>query len=1484
LTSAARVLEETLNRLEDMEAATLAWGFPEATLSHDELSDAIYHALDATGSSTSVDDVIRDMEDAGLVFRALEGDREGYRTRIAETVRLLATLRQLFPRHVETGTWRAAPQLVHDYRIVTRARRFPQRDISASDAVSTVARAVDLPSASVAALHAVTGTTTAAPRVLSGFQVRATTGVLAATTGRGGGATVVCAGTGAGKTLAFYLPALAAVAPDLGSPMWTKVVAVYPRIELLRDQLTSAVREVAALDGVGARPVRLGALFGSTPHSAYAVEAFKWRRLGDSFACPLLRCPTDGCSGDLMWPESSRRSEHEQLRCTSCHREIDGERLALTRKSLQQSPPDILFTTTETLHRQLSSPLLRSVIGARPGAPRPPRLLLLDEAHTYSGLAGAQASLVLRRWRHAVGGSPHVVALSATLTDPRGFVERLASVPNESITTVQAEEDELVERGSEHLVALRGNPMSGSALLSTTIQAAMLLRRMLDRQRGTSRGLYGSRLFAFTDNLDVTNRLLANLRDAEARTPWGAPRRSSGGTSPDPLAALRLPEGSDVEERRGEGQVWDAPLALGHELTAPGLVVTRTSSQDSGVDPRSDIVVATASLEVGFDDDRVGTILQHKAPRNAAGFIQRKGRAGRSQEMRPLLVAVLSDYGRDRIAYQGYDQLLSPSVSPEPLPVDNLHALRMQATAAALDYLAVRLARLGDQATNDLWTVLASPPEDQAREDRWRPPIRRAQEKALQCLRGLLANPAEQERLADHLRDALRLDERQLATVMWLPPRSLMLAALPTLLRRLEDGWEAEIPVARNPLPEYLAANLFTDLNVPEVVVTAPRPEGEEQELLPVRQALTELTPGRLTRRFSISDVAARHWIPIDPDQPGIDIATFIDEQRELGEIRFRDGSEIGRRRLLRPLAARLFQAPLRVRDSQSSRLDWRTVVAPTGAGDALGLPATRLRPALETLIAHTHAAACEVDLARFAVRATADDPQDADRSVTVELTESGESVAVGYRAPYDAIRVPVTLPADLLDRITRNPELLRALRRRRFEQGVQALPALAATSTFTRGWIAELYLAAYGASVAANGCDGPTARGLLRKAGVGTCLERALGVIFEARRGVDEGDDNDDTRAVRRLREAIRRPEVGPQLDALAGGLADPITEHDLHWVGALLRVTLAAAVREAAQRLCPRVDVESLELARDDGPDDDSDSSMWLIEASLGGAGVVEEVARAARDEPAQFADLILSVLGPTEFERAHADLVATATLAETDEVTAELIERARGQRGARASASALDELVAALRQHGITAPAATRTALAARVLRPGATLATLRFAGACMARWDAIEEAAGVEIDARAVAYALRLDEALESTLVLGVNRDLDDRWRYSQVYGLLWPRGHAARASALEAYSPYAELPRPERLLAVAASDVAVHRVDVATSEWRSRVDEALGSDGECVIHGSPASVRGALHALALEPVDLGLIQAYPRVAGVDRFGTSTQALLRLDEIA
>ncbi|MCP5939631.1 DEAD/DEAH box helicase, partial [Klebsiella pneumoniae] len=90
---------------------------------------------------------------------------------------------------------------------------------------------------------------------------------------------------------------------------------------------------------------------------------------------------------------------------------------------------------------------------------------------------------------------------------------------------------------------------------------------------------------------------------------------------------------SDERSKIELGQNWKAAMDIGHDLSQ-NKVISRTSSQDAGVNAQADVVVATSSLEVGYNDPLVGAVLQHKAPNDVASYLQRKGRAGRPRGMR----------------------------------------------------------------------------------------------------------------------------------------------------------------------------------------------------------------------------------------------------------------------------------------------------------------------------------------------------------------------------------------------------------------------------------------------------------------------------------------------------------------------------------------------------------------------------------------------------------------------------------------------------------------------------------------------------------------------------------------------------------------------------------------------------------------------------------------------------------------------------------
>ncbi|WP_199555737.1 DEAD/DEAH box helicase [Sandaracinobacteroides hominis] len=417
---------------------------------------------------------------------------------------------------MRSAVWKGAPSLVADFRVDCRPRRFPQRR--------------RLPADILAEHQAVLGSsplrqdlwsalTSRAGMRLAGFQERAALRLSAATDD---GGTIVTAGTGSGKTIAFYLPGMIRIGEATGSDHWVKAIAIYPRIELLKDQFAEAFRMARTIDQTlaahGRRPLVIGALFGKTPTRATRQELTdkSWVRRGEDFICPWMRCTL--CDGELVWRGADIATGTERLVCVQqgCGAQIGDDQIVLTRTRLQRTPPDILFTTTEILNQRLSDHWMRGLFGVGLPAARKPLLALLDEVHTYEGATGAQAALTLRRWRHLLGAPITWVGLSATLGDAARFFSDLTGAALDDVVEITPTLEEFEEQGAEYQILLRGDPASRASLLSTTIQTSMLLPRLLDPPGATNTsGTVGRRAFLFTDDLDVTNRLYDDLRDAD---------------------------------------------------------------------------------------------------------------------------------------------------------------------------------------------------------------------------------------------------------------------------------------------------------------------------------------------------------------------------------------------------------------------------------------------------------------------------------------------------------------------------------------------------------------------------------------------------------------------------------------------------------------------------------------------------------------------------------------------------------------------------------------------------------------------------------------------------------------------------------------------------------------------------------------------------------------------------------------------------------
>lgn len=1504
-----------LDTLERSEQALLTWGLVDGFFSEEEIeerSSAFFEQCVQGGHDpgyASEFELVRELCDDGLLWRLpYSADGTRYRTRFAEAIRLFSTLRQIFP-DAQRRAWRSAPRLVSDFRLLRTPRRFPRRHVPVGDLLERIRARVTVSPIQVDITSALLGKGSSHELRLADFQVNATARILAAAKVRRVSGTVVCAGTGSGKTLAFYLPTYLAIAETLDAGAWTRCLAIYPRKELLKDQLREAIanarRMRPALTKHNRRGVVIGALYGDVPADASGVTG-KWPQHTyqgrPASRCPYLVCPE--CGGAMVWTGEDVSNGIERLMCVrrGCDGRLEHDEVRLTRERMFASPPDLLFTTTEMMNQRLSAVGYGRLFGIGIAPEQQPRFVLIDEVHTYEGTDGAQVAYLLRRWRHRARTRPHFVGLSATLADASRFFSELVGVGPGDISEITPGTNELDYEGAEYQVALRGDPATGTSLLSTSIQSAMLLRRIIAPAPGCAH--LGSRVFAFTDNLDAVNRLYHDLLDAEGRNATGGLIRQLGS-----LANLRARTSPNAGERFDVGQNWAIVEDAGHSLADGETArVGRTSSQDPGVAPDADIVVATSSLEVGFDDPEVGAVLQHKAPQTASAFLQRKGRAGRRRSTRPWTVAVLSDWGRDRRAYQSYERLFSPTIDARYLPLDNPAILRMQGTYTLIDWLGAKIP-LRDGP--DPWLDVASPARPGT-------PKARRQKVYEHWLRRLLDQADVREEFATYLERALNISSETATALLWEAPRSLLMNAVPTLLRRLEtdfsraDGQGLDLHTWQAPLPDFVPRALFSDLQLPEIAVRLPayRRNEARSELMPFIQALTEFAPGRVSRRFGVVDANERHWV--DPGADGtnsIPVASFCPsvDRRDLGHFRFVEhGQEIAIR-VFRPHAVNVVLPAARVRTSSNATLEWRTeLVAPTEPHSVDVPVGSAWATVIDAVRFCTHHLGLPMEVRRFAIGAQATIVRDGfprvDRTIGFhEVTPNGsdERVALGVAADVDAIELRIRYRAPLHVLCNADGRLLRGLRNARFRFLVSDATSLDGIANFfQREWLAQVYLASVTIQALQTNTDVSQARAAVLS-GVSVVSPNDLAATIL--HWDDQGGSPAQSGQPRRLQELqglLQRADVMRAVNDAASVLVDAPNETWEPWLRARFKATLGAAITQAAHDVCPQTDPDTLYVdvegfSRAHQPDPRSlHDTLWLTESSVGGGGVVEALLEAYADDPRRFFNLLEGALGPSDLENVADDLGRTVACAASGQARYDALKQSfvalRTAESHAGKASALAALRANLSDAGILPTPTFLVALNARILGPGTNDRTDAFLARLVAEWDAAEQRLGIDVDTRALALVHSRDTALETALAIVPEGRTDDAravWRYGVLYGMLWLRGSDLRSQMLRPNNPFGRRIECDRLLVLAAVPQRREAVSVQDPSWFENVSKVLARDGVAELTGpvgDETRLAGALHLVSAEAIDVAGVLVHARLSGVRRDDNAWRATIELPE--
>jgi hypothetical protein len=1245
-------------------------------------------------------------------------------------------------------------------------------------------------------------------------------------------------------------------------------------------------------------------LLGHTPYERwfrkdgggkYICEKYGWKRVANGFVVPFLKSPIEP-DQELVWRNADREANRTCLyRSTGRINEPDvlDKTLILTREQLRSTPPDVLFLSLEMLNREMGNPEWSNTFGMGRGNLKP-RLLLLDEVHAYEGATGAQAAWVLRRWRFwSTGRNLHVVGLSATLKEAPRHLGLVVGIPPSSIKEFRPLQDELTIEGMEYNLLVKGDPTSGASLLATSIQCGMLLARLMTPRHqmptadsGAVRGdaLFGRKVFGFTDNLDGLNRWYSDMVDAEQKR-----RLAKLRLHPDYRRPRQEVPPAVLAQMQRQGQVWDLPRKLGHDLMQP-LMVTRCSSQDPGASAGSDIIVASSSLEVGYDDPEVGAILHHKKPSSLSSFIQRKGRAGRKRGVRPWTVVVLSDYGGDRWAFQQPERLFMPEIDSIFLPIINPYILRVQAVYFLVDWLGKRIGgrspfaylRPSNYSHSEVRTAIRILEDFIEQGVEWKE-FRRD-------FGTLFSQPFG--------RGGRSLSEMELDAIIWNAPRPLLRSAVPTLLRKLQSNFAYADPGKRgfiedkgvsHPLPGYLPSATFAELDISEVMLEFPGEAGKETEYMSVSRALFEACPGRVSKRFSVALKEKGYWHHFSEN--------LLDRVKEAAVRDIFPQSlfleTVGGVDVYQPQSISLLARPQAVLESSNSFWKWQSAFRTIADGLSLSIfRSGKFKGIFKDCRAYLHRDQSGIELLRYAhscsfeIRRSRKDPLTGRLDLRSLDKEIPVKEAVGFKQQVDGIVLYLdpsclehspAIPSDDAFRY-RAEYFLDLIRTSEF--------LVDFINPFLAEWLWQTSVAMLTATALKNRCSLQDAQVRLRGVRV-QAARRVLDVIFQVRSGSDE-DDN-DTRLKQKLLTLWEDGAVCGQMTKLEACLWTDLGENYTEWLRRRLAATLAQAFRTSVVSMLSEVSEDDLMV--DLEWQEDGGALIYLTETSSGGLGQIEMAVHELMQHPDLFHEGFRHALTYCTRDYIADNLIRAlaCVVADRDCLLADAFRRVRTARGFRAQETARDILRTALEEMGFAASRSVVVSIITRLLQYGSseqTDALMHLQNKAIRKHS---NRLGLNMDPRVFAYLCvnyppakrRLSRLFED--IGGV--EPEDGHIFAILQRFFVTACRDACPECLDQRNRFNDFGRPSRALASLWLNLEAPVVSAASEGWVSAALDILREHGQVqVLSGSAhiTDVAKTLQAFLAEELEVDYLLLPVSITGIKRYGAEWKITLQVKE--
>ncbi|WP_456371827.1 DEAD/DEAH box helicase [Methanocaldococcus sp.] len=439
---------------------------------------------------------------------------------------------------------------------------------------------------------------------------------------------IITAPTGAGKTEIFLLYALAKLLKNKVNGNNGKVLLTYPRKALAIDQSSRVIRLLyianKILKNYGMDPITFGIRDGDTKRKRDIKDGDLFRGM----QCPI--CTKNKSSkSDLIYSKSGNKYI---IKCKNGH-EFDF--IKATKEDMGKEHPDFLISNMWAVEWRLLEQK-NSKTDININFFENLSLLVIDEAHEYTGLGGGLVSVLIKLIKDITSISDFEIILSsATLPSPKNFAKKLTGLDNIfHIDFKNILDKNKINFKGERFVLMGVYDISPQYSWSTYVQLWTVMMSFLHYAYEKQNKKYSPQSLVFIQNIKEIRRTLSGFKE---NISLGEPKDRLNLDDPyDPYSFVPYIEDHDLLEnirnKLDSGEILDELLNLVDEIHSEVTPKKRNEIIKKLKSQRGlGVVCSTSTLELGVDYGGVSFIL-NSGFENPLSLRQRIGRGGRTDD------------------------------------------------------------------------------------------------------------------------------------------------------------------------------------------------------------------------------------------------------------------------------------------------------------------------------------------------------------------------------------------------------------------------------------------------------------------------------------------------------------------------------------------------------------------------------------------------------------------------------------------------------------------------------------------------------------------------------------------------------------------------------------------------------------------------------------------------------------------------------------